>query len=170
MVLRYLRYAYSILNDSLGINGLALFRKVVSPSSHSQSCVQAALESRARCRRNNNKIHLKIAKLLAVDLGRGLSYACAVWYVGGFRWVLFAFWSSSEVGMSAVTAQFSAFISVYNVVNGLYGYETPSLANTPRICSGDHWWSIIISHGYTVSSPFVCWMWCAFCVRKGFAA
>lgn len=47
-------------------------------------------------------------------------YACAVRYVGGFGGFAFAFWPSSEVGMSVVTAQFSAFIGVYNVVDGMY--------------------------------------------------
>ncbi len=49
-------------------------------------------------------------------------YACAVRYVGGFGWLTLAFWSASEVGAPAVTVQFPAFISVYNVVDGLYGY------------------------------------------------
>ncbi len=66
--------------------------------------------------------NLKIAKAFAVGLGRSVVYACAVWYVGGFGWLAAAFWSSSEVGMSAVTTQFPAFIGVYDVVNGLYGY------------------------------------------------
>lgn len=49
-------------------------------------------------------------------------YACAVRYVGGFGGFAFAFWPSSEVGMSVVTAQFSAFIGVCNVVDCLYAY------------------------------------------------
>ena len=70
----------------------------------------------------DDKIHLKVTEASAVCLGRPVVYACAAWYVGGFSGFAFAFRPSSEVRMSAVAAQFPAFIGVYDIVDGLHGH------------------------------------------------
>lgn len=50
-------------------------------------------------------------------------YACAVGNVSCFGGFAFTFGSSFIVGMAAVAAQFAAFIGVYYVIYGLYGYR-----------------------------------------------
>lgn len=64
----------------------------------------------------DNKIHLKVPESSAVGLGRLVVYACAVGNVGCLCRFAFTLLPTPEVG---VATQFAAFISVYNVVDGL---------------------------------------------------